>query len=99
VVTANTALASDRVRVCASLPAALELASDLRGEIYVCGGERIYEESMALAQAARLYLTLVHAEVPGNRHFPDWRTAFPREIERREAGRDGWRYTFLTLVR
>jgi dihydrofolate reductase len=99
VVTSNAALASERVRVSPSLPSALELATGLPGEIYVCGGERIYEESMALPQAARLYLTLVHAKVPGDRHFPDWRTAFPRVIERRETGGDGWRYTFLTLVR
>jgi len=99
VVTSNCSLAADPVRVCPSLSAALELASGLPGEIYVCGGERIYAESLALPQAARLYLTLVHAEVAGDRHFPEWRAVFPREIERREGTGAGWNYTFLTLGR
>ena len=99
VVTSNSDLASDSVRVRPSLPAALELASDLPGDIYVCGGERIYAEAIRLPQAARLYLTLVHAEVAGDRHFPEWRQLFPHELDRRESSGAGWTYTFLTLGR
>ena len=99
VVTSNLGLAADPVSVCPTLPAALELASSLPGEIYVCGGERIYAEAISLPQAAWLHLTLIHAEVSGDRHFPDWRPLFPREIERRESSSAGWNYTFLTLGR
>ena len=74
-------------------------SSDLPGEIYVCGGERIYAEAIDLPQAERLYLTLIHANVPGDRHFPDWRSIFPHEIERRKSSGAGWNYTFLTLGR
>jgi len=99
VVTSNLGLAAGPVRVCDSLPAALELASDLPGEIYICGGERIYSEAIAMPQAFRLYLTLVHSHVAGDRFFPKWRPIFPREIERRESSGAGWNYTFLTLER
>jgi dihydrofolate reductase len=82
-----------------SLPAALAAAQGLAGRIYICGGEQIYREAMALPEAARLYLTLVHAEVEGDRYFPDWRQAFPREITRRDGADANWRYTFLQLER
>jgi dihydrofolate reductase len=97
VVTRNSRLAAPAVRTAPSLPAALDIAQALPGEIYICGGERIYQEAMALPGPARLYLTLVHAQVAGDRSFPDWRQRFPREIERRESADDKWRYTFLTL--
>ena len=99
VVTSNAGLAAGPVRVRPSLPAALETASELPGEIFICGGERIYAEAISLPQAVRLYLTLIHADVPGDRLFPDWPPLFPREIERREGSGSGWRYTFLTLGR
>jgi len=99
VVTSNSGLASDSVRVRPSLSAALDLASELPGEIYICGGERIYAEAVAHPQAARLYLTLVHATIDGDRHFPEWRSIFTREIDRREGSGAGWTYTFLTLSR
>jgi dihydrofolate reductase len=82
-----------------SLPDALAIAESHSGEIFICGGERIYEEAIELPQAARLYLTLVHSDVPGDRFFPDWRAIFTREIGRRESADANWRYTFLTLGR
>jgi len=82
-----------------SLEKALALAEGLPGEIFICGGQRVYEETLDLPQASRLYLTLVHAEVPGDRFFPDWRKAFPREVARRDSADAKWRYSFLTLER
>ncbi len=102
VVVTHTALAGTGPAVAAaSLPGALALAmaEAHSGEIFICGGQRIYEEAIELPQAARLYLTLVHSEVPGDRFFPDWRAVFTREIERRESADANWRYTFLTLGR
>ena len=99
VITGDRAMAKDGVRVAASLSEALAIAEGLEGEIYVCGGERIFAEAIGLPEATRLFLTLVHAEVFGDRFFPDWRRHFTREIERRESADDCWRYTFLTLAR
>ena len=79
--------------------AALGAAETLPGEIYICGGQRVYEEAIVLPQARRLYVTLVHARVPGDRFFPDWTTRFTREVARRESADANWRYTFLTLER
>jgi dihydrofolate reductase len=87
--------------VVSSLPAALDVAETLPGEIYICGGQRIYEETFALAAAEsrplRLHLTLVHADVPGDTFFPEWRHLPWREITRRESADGNYRYTFSTL--
>jgi dihydrofolate reductase len=47
----------------------------------------------------RLHLTLVHAEVPGDRYFPEWRHLAWREVSRRESSDANYRYTFFTLER
>ena len=97
VITSNRALASDRVRVAADVPAALALAQTLPGEILVCGGQRIYEETLPLAD--RLLLTLVHADVPGDTFFPEWRHLPWRETWPRESHDTNYRYTFSILER
>jgi dihydrofolate reductase len=97
VITRNPALARPGVQVAATVPAALALAQTLPGEIMICGGQRIYEETLPLAD--RLYLTLVHAEVPGDTYFPEWRHLAWRETEHRESRDEHYRYTFLTLER
>lgn len=97
VITRNRALASDRVRVAADVPAALALAQSLPGGIMVCGGQRIYEETLPLAD--RLLLTLVHAQVEGDTTFPEWRHLAWRETERREGADANYRYTFSILER
>jgi dihydrofolate reductase len=47
----------------------------------------------------RLHLTLVHAEVQGDRRFPEWRHLAWREVARRDSSDENFRYTFLTLER
>lgn len=85
--------------VVSSLPAALEAAEALPGEITICGGQRVYEETLALDRPMRLHLTLVHAEVPGDTFFPEWRHLPWRELTRRESTDGNFRYTFFTLER
>jgi len=97
VITSDRRLAGPMIA--AGLPEALDQAESLPGEIYVCGGERVYREAMGRPEAVRLYLTLVHAEVAGTTHFPDWRGTFQREMARRDGADANWRYTFLTLER
>lgn len=103
VVSHERAWASNGVTVAGSFPAALALADDLPGEIYVCGGQRIYEEAMALAvkptRPIRLHLTLIHTEVTGDRYFPEWRNLPWRELSRRESADANYRYTFFKLER
>lgn len=99
VLTHDSSLAPAHARTAPSLPAALALAETLAGEIYVCGGQHIFEEAIALPQAARLYLTLVHTSPEGDRFFPEWRDTFTRVIEKREGADENCRYTFLVLER
>jgi len=99
VVTRNAALARAGVHVAPSLAGALALAETLPGDIYLCGGERIYAEALALARPLRLHLTVVHAEVPGDTFMPEWRHLAWRETARRESADANFRYTFFTLDR
>lgn len=101
VITRDRTLEQPGVRVADSLPAALEIGESLPGEPYVCGGQRIYEETLALAvaerRALRLHLTLIHAELAGDTFFPEWRQLAWREVERRESSDANYRFTFQTL--
>ena len=99
VVTRDRTLEQPEVRVAASLDTALTLAEALPGDIYICGGQRIYEETLALDRPMRLHLTLVHAEIPGDTFFPEWRHLEWRELSRRESRDANYRYTFFELER
>jgi dihydrofolate reductase len=97
VLTSNPALASDTVRLAGSVPAALAIAQELPGDIMVCGGQRIYEETLPLAD--RLLLTLVHTVVDGDTWFPDWRHLAWKETWKRSGADANYRYTFSILER
>ncbi len=99
VITRDRSLARPGVHVAGSLAEALALAETLPGEIMICGGERIYRETLALAptRALRLHLTSVHAEVAGDTFMPEWRHLAWREVSRRESADANWRYTFFVL--
>lgn len=97
VITRDLSLATDRVRVAANVTDALAIAQTLPGEIMICGGQRIYEETLPIAD--RILLTLVHAELPGDTYFPDWRRFAWRETWKREGRDANYRYTFSILER
>jgi dihydrofolate reductase len=99
VVTSDRSLEGDGVRVAGSVAQALEMAEPMPGEIYVNGGERIFEEVLVLSRPMRLHLTLVHAEVQGDRYFPEWRHLKWREVARRDSSDKNYSYTFFTLER
>lgn len=89
--------AAARAHLASDVPAALAKAQTLPGEIMICGGQRIYEETLPLAD--RLLLTLVHAEVPGDTFFPEWRHLPWRETWRKDGSDANYRYTFSILER
>ena len=99
VLTRNTALAGARVDIASSFPHALALAEKRSEEIFVCGGQRIFEEAITHPQARRLYLTLIHAYVEGDRTFPEWRGEFPKVVTTRESADENYRYSFDVLER
>ena len=86
----------EHARKAGSLPEALELAQTNDGEVWICGGQAIYEEAMPLAE--RLCLTLIDAEYEGDVFFPAWEDQFPNEISRREITVEGVSVTFLVLA-
>lgn len=97
VISSNPAATAGRAPVVADVARALELARRLPGEIMVCGGQRIYEETLPLAD--RIILTLVHAEVAGDVYFPEWRHLPWRTAWQREGRDANHRYTFSILDR
>ena len=97
VITRRRALDQPGVHVAPSLIEALAVGETLPGELYICGGQRIYEETLALHRPMRLHLTLVHADMPGDTFFPEWRHLAWRELARRESADANYRYTFFTL--
>jgi dihydrofolate reductase len=78
VVTRNTAYEAPGAVVLGSLEEALEQAlANGESEAFVIGGGQIYAEALRKDLVDRLYLTLVHADVEGDTHFPlldpaDW---------------------------
>lgn len=79
VITRNRAYRAPGCRVAHSLEEALAAAGD-DPEVFVIGGAEIYRE--ALPRADRMYLTLVHAEVPGDTFFPEFDWGEWREVTR-----------------
>ncbi|HTF21248.1 MAG TPA: dihydrofolate reductase [Chryseolinea sp.] len=70
-----------------SLDHALEIASDSgEAETFVIGGAEIY--TLAMAQARRLYLTEIDAEVQGDTYFPPFDVANWQEVSRKHHDAD-----------
>jgi len=85
VISRNSELKIEGVKVVDSLQAAIDLAKEVNfingvEEVMVIGGASIYEE--ALPKADRLYLTHVHAEVKGDAYFPEVDFSQWQEISR-----------------
>ena len=81
-----------------SLDAALAAAGG--DEAFVVGGAELY--ALALPRAARLYLTLVDAEVEGDAFFPPIDPAQWREVAREPHAADerhGYPFAFVTMER
>lgn len=79
VVTRNAAYDAPGAMVLGSLEEALDRARQGgETEVFIIGGGQIYREALAKGLVDRLYLTLVHADIVGDTHFPlldhsDWR--------------------------
>ena len=97
VVTSDHTIAPPGVGTATCLREALALAERGQGDIFVCGGQRLYEEALPLADL--LFLTLIDADVAGDTYFPDWRETFKREVARRDSRDAHWRYSFQVLAR
>jgi len=86
-----------KIMTARALEEALALAQTLPGELWICGGQAIYEATLPLA--SRLLITEVDAEVAGDTWFPPWQEAFPHEVARRQGDDGGYRFTIRDLRR
>lgn len=99
VVTRDPDFASENVTVVHSPEAALEAASD-HAEVMIVGGASFYEQM--LPHASRLYLTIIHQQVEGDAHFPnfnqdEWETV--ESIRHAASEKNPVDHSFLTLQR
>ena len=69
-------------------------------EVFVIGGADVYAQT--LSAATRMYLTLVHAEISGDTHFPNFdRRQWTESARERHApdGAHAHAFSFVTLER
>lgn len=101
IVVTSRPLSVEGVQTASSLSAALALCPEKEGERFVIGGARLFEE--ALGKADKLYLTLVHADVPGDVYFPPFDIAKGFRVTERSAfqstGPAGLAVEYVTAVR
>lgn len=99
VVSSNPSLAGEFAQVFPSCAAAVAAAKASGLAVWICGGPRLYEEALPLAD--RFYLTRVHAEVEGgDAWMPDWSGYFGGEPIYEKTGRDAaYSYTFQVFAR
>ncbi len=69
-VVVSRSLKTDKVSVFASLPEALEYSKEFSEDVYVCGGQSIYEESIQYADY--MYLSFIKGEHQGSVYFPEF---------------------------
>lgn len=81
-------------------PGAAFAAAGNATEVFIIGGADVYAQT--LARADRMYLTWVHAEVPGDARFPEFAVNEWTEVERTRHEADAghaYAYSFVTLAR
>jgi dihydrofolate reductase len=105
VVTTNEGFAADGVSVAHSVSEALVKSTQMAqsggaSEVMVIGGAQLYREM--LPQAKRLYLTLVHDDVPGDAYFPELDFSRWQQVSRKDFWADGpnpYNYSFTVFER
>ncbi|HEB92911.1 MAG TPA: type 3 dihydrofolate reductase [Gammaproteobacteria bacterium] len=99
IVSRNPGYRAEGAEVFESLAAALAVTAEDE-EVMVIGGASLYAQ--ALPHADRLYMSLVHAEVEGDAHFPDFDRDQWQEVERTDCDADEknpYPYSFVILQR
>lgn len=90
-----------------SLPDALEGVSQLRnkGQVWVVGGQSIYEEALRLPQCKRVYLTRIDKEFECDTFFPEIDESVYRltddvpDVPKEEQEEDGIKYRYTVYER
>ncbi|MBL7938957.1 MAG: dihydrofolate reductase [Flavobacteriales bacterium] len=103
VVTRNSGYVAPGALVVDSLNAGLEIAHLANeSEAFIIGGGQIYREALTMRLVDRLYLTVVHADVQGDTHFPKLDGDEWEELERKRHETDerhAHSFSFVVLER
>ena len=70
------------VKEVSSRKEALEIASTYSNEVFIIGGEKIYEEFLPMA--TKMYLTKIDIKVKGDSFFPKWSLNDWKELSRND---------------
>ena len=87
------------VKEVSSRKEALEIASTYSNEVFIIGGEKIYEEFLPMA--TKMYLTKIDIKTKGDAFFPKWNVNDWEELSRqdKEDLNQNIKYCFLEYKR
>ncbi|QDU32788.1 Dihydrofolate reductase [Poriferisphaera corsica] len=94
------AMATGEITVVQSMQDAINIAQSQDDEPFIIGGEQIYKA--ALPFVTRMYITLVHTHVEGDRFFPNFNPSDFEVTEKTEHPADDrhiYPFTFITYER
>ncbi|MDD5068474.1 MAG: dihydrofolate reductase [Candidatus Pacebacteria bacterium] len=98
IVTRNKDFKAEGCIVTNTIEEALEKGRASEGgaaEIFVIGGGEIYKQALPFAD--RLYLTIIHSEIPADTFFPEYENEFKKETFREEKMFGDLKYSWVTL--
>ncbi|QQE10808.1 dihydrofolate reductase [Planctomycetota bacterium] len=93
-------LPTEGLTVLSDVRDAINMAQSQNEEPFIIGGEQIYK--LAMPFVTRMYITLVHAHVDGDRYFPNFNPSdfeITNKIEHPADDRHIHPFTFLTYER
>lgn len=94
IVTRQSDLSFPGCYIASSLEQALDVASELRGDVFVAGGGEIYGQTIDLADG--IHLTTIHALAEGDIFFPEFDTSqFDIVVSRYYESNINYTYEFL----
>jgi dihydrofolate reductase len=97
VVTSDESFEAEGCVISHSLDDAIETAKlQDQDKIFIIGGAKVYQESIAVAN--RLYLTVVEGEFEADAFFPD-HSEFKKIVSEQTGESNGLRYKFIELER
>ncbi|MDG1139123.1 MAG: dihydrofolate reductase [Opitutales bacterium] len=78
-----------------SLQEAIQLGLEAKKTLWICGGRKVYEEAMPIAD--RLYLTQIDQVYEGDVYFPPWEKIFNHPLSSSTDNEKGVGLEFLVL--
>lgn len=96
VISASRNFEGSDYRTVKSLQAALDYAENFfpDKDVYICGGESVYREALALNIVQKMYLSEIECEVEGDAFFPDF-DKNDYEILEKKAEKEALPYIFV----